>query len=512
MSTFEGSGRFINDELAFYVDFTNKKSFSPNMINYSTWTTGLGGISQNSTIYGSNGFSLNGSGDENIRVIDTDPFGNNSIIWKSSSMDDISGRLIVGSTSLTSSGDGGWNGSRFTIDPNKMYRFSVWTKRTGMTIGSQSGAFYLGFYSYGQDSLFQEIKLKSNGATASNAYFHYTSVAGALSSVNPPNLGGMDVWTLVVGHVWPASTPTASLVIGSDVNGLPLNYNHQDSGIWTQSGHKVGNLYIGDWIWNATSSQTLLRTYLFYSEDIVATQSFVYPRVDLVDGTEPTIQQLLSMPEPVKNLMTNGYNGHNTSLNDIIYTKSANFSPENNGCIIFNSSKEDYIQGTISTTFSMNSASIWFKPSSNINASSTGGTLFQVRNGSSYAMELYLGNVTGLVTNEVITLSTSSPISRTAVTDITITGDTWNNIIINWESTSYAIYLNGEKKLTTPGTSVNVEKNSFVDYLVLGARLQTGVFGSFFNGRMSSVAMWNKTLSNEEILNIYKKGKSKLEI
>jgi hypothetical protein len=127
-------------------------------------------------------------------------------------------------------------------------------------------------------------------------------------------------------------------------------------------------------------------------------------------------------------------------------------------------------------------------------------------------MELYLGNVTGLVTNEVITLSTSSPISRTAVTDITITGDTWNNIIINWESTSYAIYLNGEKKLTTPGTSVNVEKNSFVDYLVLGARLQTGVFGSFFNGRMSSVAMWNKTLSNEEILNIYKKGKSKLEI
>jgi hypothetical protein len=160
----------------------------------------------------------------------------------------------------------------------------------------------------------------------------------------------------------------------------------------------------------------------------------------------------------------------------------------------------------------MNSASIWFKPSSNINASSTGGTLFQVRNGSSYAMELYLGNVTSLVTNEVITLSTSSPISRTAVTDITITGNTWNNIIINWESTSYAIYLNGEKKLTTSGTSVDVEKNSFVDYLVLGARLHTGTIGSFFNGRMSSVAMWNKTLSNEEILNIYKKGKSKLEI
>ena len=39
MSTLEGSGRFVNDGLSFYVDFANKKSFSPNMINYSVWTT-----------------------------------------------------------------------------------------------------------------------------------------------------------------------------------------------------------------------------------------------------------------------------------------------------------------------------------------------------------------------------------------------------------------------------------------------------------------------------------------
>ena len=34
MSTTEGSGRFINDGLVFYVDFANRKSFVPNLLNF----------------------------------------------------------------------------------------------------------------------------------------------------------------------------------------------------------------------------------------------------------------------------------------------------------------------------------------------------------------------------------------------------------------------------------------------------------------------------------------------
>jgi len=510
MSTLEGSGRFVNDGLSFYVDFANKKSFSPNMINYSVWTTGSNGISSNTSLYGSNEFSLNGSSDENVRIESVDPFGDTqSVIWVSNSMDSISGRTVSGTTSLSSSGDGGWNGSKFSIDPTKMYRFSVWTKRNGMTIGpSASGSFYLGFYSYDKNSALIDARSKVSGLTNSNSYFHYTpnSIPSNVLNVRPPLLGGLDVWTLVVGHVWPTNSPTASFIVGSDVNGLPLNYNHQDSGIWTRAGGKVGNLVVGDWIWAGTASKALLRTYLFYSDDVTATQSFVYPRVDLVDGTEPTIQQLLTGVEPVKNLMRNGYNMYSTTVNDIIYVKSSNFSTERNGCLIFNSSKGDNIQGTISTTFSMYSASIWFKTTSDINSASSGSALFQIRNNTGYRVDLYLGSVTGTVVNEVITLAASGT-QRTAVTDISIAGNVWNNIILNWESTSYAIYLNGVKQTTTAGSTTNVPLNTFVDYLVLGARFEPVVGqGSFFNGKIGSFAMWNRTLTLEEITKIYNKA------
>jgi len=513
MSSLEGSGRFVNDGLSFYVDFANKKSFSPNMINYSVWTTGSNGISSNSSLYGANGFSLNGSSDENIRIESVDPFGDTqSVVWVSNSMDSVSGRLIVGSTSYTSSGDGGWNGSKFSIDPKKLYRFSVWTKRNAMTIGpSASGSFYFGFYSYGSDGGGQQIASKISGTNA-NAYFHYTpnSIPSNVSNVSPPVLGGLDVWTLVVGHVWPANTATASLVVGSNVNGLPLNYNHQDSGIWTKNSGKVGNLVVGDWIWNATSSQAILRTYLFYSDDVTATQSFIYPRVDLIDGTEPTIQQLLTGVEPVKNLMGNGYNMYSTTLNDVIYTKSSNFSTEKNGCLIFNSNKKDNIQGTISTTFSMYSASIWFKTTNDITTTSSGSTLFHIRDSSFNRLDLYLGSVTGLVTNEVITLATTitgSTAKRTAVTDITISGNKWNNIIINWESNIYAIYLNGVKQLTTSSSGGNVELNEFFEYITIGSRFDpVAGLGSFFDGKMGSLAMWKRTLTSEEITRIYNKN------
>lgn len=517
MSTIEGSGRFVNDRLVYYVDFANKDSFSPNMINYSIWATGSGGISQNTSLYGSSGFIINGSSDETVRFLADDPFGyTQSVIWKSNSTDSIDGRTVSGTTSLVSSGDGGWDGTIFSIDPTKMYRFSVWTKRDAMTIGpTYSGSFYLGLTTFGSEINVQSLRAKINGATQTNTYFHFTTnpYPSTTASISPPNLGGLNVWSLVVGHVWPAGTATGSLVVGSDVNGLPLNYNHQDSGIWTRAGGKVGNISPGDWIWSATSSYTRLRSYLFYSSDVTATQSFVYPRVDLVDGTEPTIQQLLTGAEPVKNLITNGSNAYSTSLNDIIYSNSTNFSNDKNGCIIFDPIKRNNIQGTISNTFSMYSASIWFNPNSTISSISSGSCLFQVRGINGHRMELYLGNVTALLTNEVITISTEVTPGRTGVTNITISGNEWNNIIINWESTKYEIYLNGIKQTTTFGTSTDSILNPFVNYLVVGARwdLETGL-ASFFNGKISSLAMWQKTLSASEILTIYTKGRSKLGI
>lgn len=497
MSSIEGSGRFINDGLVFYVDFANRKSFSPNLLNYSNWIIGTGSIIASASLYGSSGYTLNGDSIENVRVIGTDPFGNTqSIVWKGYSQD---GTLDSGGA------DGGFLTSRFNIDPTKMYRYSIWTKRDGMTVGlTTSGSFYLGTNVYGSDSSLHSLSSKNTG-TNNNVYFHYTTNSGlsTTASVSPPFLGGLNVWTLVVGHIWPAGTPTASLNIGSDVNGLPLNHNHQDSGIWTISGGKVGNLVVGDWIWNATSSQSLHRSFSFYSSDSTATQSFIYPRVDLIDGNEPTIRQLLTGTEPVKNLMYD---------NDILYPlNNTSFYPANNGVLNFSNTSKNMIAATISNVFDLYSASVWFNLDSDLTPASQGRPIYQFSSPAETPFGLYIGDGTTLLTNETIFLASST--GRTGAISVNISKNEWHNITVTWESTKYGIYLDGVALTTTQGTAVqHVPLNTGVNYAAIGGRISSLSTNLVFDGEISSVSAWNRSLSPAEVARIYQKGRAKLGI
>lgn len=502
MSTFEGSGRFINDGLAFYVDFANKKSFSPNLLNYSNWISGTGSVTATNS-YGMSAYTLNGDTIENVRVLGTDPFGStSSIVWRGFSKD-----------GTHPTGDGGFNTSQFLIDPTKMYRFSVWTKRDGMTVGpTTSGAFYLGVYALGNDGSLNVLNNKNTGAN-SNCYFHVTSnpSISTTASISPPFLGGINVWTLVVGHMWPAGTPTASLNIGSNINGLPLNYEHQDSGVWTRSGGKIGNLSTGDWIWAATSSRASYRTYHFYSSDSTATQSFIYPRVDLIDGSEPTIQQLLNGSEPIKNIIGNGYNINSTSLNDIIYANNnTNFYSASNGSLAFGNTSKNLIGGYISSTFSVYSASVWINLDSTLNTASPGRPIFQLAPPATTSFGLYIGDGTTLLTGETIFLAAGT--GRTGVIGVNIAPNEWHNIVINWESTSYGIYLDGVALTTTSGTNPHVSLNSSTNYISIGGRDNGTTETIVLDGKISSFAVWQRTLSVNEIARIYKKGRTKLGI
>ena len=72
-------------------------------------------------------FSQNGATTENERIDGTNPYGDDSLLWK------------CGNDS-SSGPDGGWNTDYFAIDNTVGYRYSVWVKRTG----SQNGKTYHG--------------------------------------------------------------------------------------------------------------------------------------------------------------------------------------------------------------------------------------------------------------------------------------------------------------------------------------------------------------------------------
>jgi hypothetical protein len=270
MSAYSGPRLTVTD-LAVVIDPKNtiSKPVDTNILNPQTWAVGTGS---------SSGFSQNGSTSENHRILDTDPFGNQSVIWEAR-------------PGSASGADGGWNTSNFSIDKTKMYRYSTWVRRTVQG----NGSFYLGCNGYGSTN---GVLNRGNGSNNTNPYFW---VAGTPTSIG--------VWTLIVGHVWPAGSGTGSF--------------HPDSGRYTISGGKIGGIS-NDFVWRDQTTSARHRSYLYYSTNTSTRQQWCYPRVDVCDGTEPSIQDLLNN-FPNDNYIHDATTGSQTGilLNNIGYTDGA---------------------------------------------------------------------------------------------------------------------------------------------------------------------------------------------
>jgi len=226
---------------------------SGGQIDYSNWTLGDGSIT---------GFRANGHATENNRINGTDPWGNSTIVWE-------------GGNDVDNNADGGWNTARFDIDHTKTYRFSVWINRK--VIGA-NGRAYLGSRGYGGVNGLERV---SDGSLQTNPYFWYSTI--------PPSTFDEDQWVLIVGHVFPSNSTGTS--------------NHPDSGKYTLCDGRIGNTLV-DYRWLPETLESVHRNYLFYSTDTDVRQQFLYPRVDIVDGTEPSIDEILYGFDATKGLGT----------------------------------------------------------------------------------------------------------------------------------------------------------------------------------------------------------------
>ena len=214
------------------------------------WTTGTGSIGI---------FTVNGSSSESQRLYDTDPFGNSSIVWQTNP-DAVSGP------------DGGWNTDKLTVDPTKLYRFSVWIKRATV---NAAGSYY-----FGTNDSAPYVLHMTTGAENTNPYWDNDSMA---------NLS-FDVWYLFVGHVFPVGYRTGTYTIP----------RHPKSGQYTRAAGKVANLAGnngGDMVFQSTVTSLEHRTYHFYSTVTSAHLQFFDPRIELCDGSERTVASLLAGPE-----------------------------------------------------------------------------------------------------------------------------------------------------------------------------------------------------------------------
>jgi len=84
----------------------------------------------------------------------------------------------------------------------------------------------------------------------------------------------------------------------------------------------------------------------------------------------------------------------------------------------------------------------------------------------------------------------------------TITKTQWNNLIIQRQSSIYRLYVNGVLDSSyTPSTNYNITNNN---PLVIGAMIApiSGPVGCM-DGKIDDVGIWNRSLTTQEIKNVY---------
>ena len=219
--------------LALLALFALTNLHSQNLLenDLKNWTVGTGSVT---------GFNQNGSTSENSRENGTGPLGNSVVLWKAK-------------PDSNSNADGGWNTNYHAIDHTKDYRFTVWIKKTN----SNTGNTYLGCNSYNNI-------LTLSGSVNNNPYFF----VGDLPQLNK--------WYLIVGFVHNSSYTGTSNV----------------GGIYDPStGSKVRS--ITDYKFKSTAVTARHRSYLYYDTNTGDRQYFYGPRMEEVNGSEPSVDRLL---------------------------------------------------------------------------------------------------------------------------------------------------------------------------------------------------------------------------
>ena len=260
-----GGPNIERDGLVFAIDASSRRSTlratedSNILPSAHNWTTGEG----NQT-----GYSGNGSSSEQNRVsVNDDPWGRTSITWKTT-------------PDATSGADGGWNSTYYSIDTNYTYRWSVWVRRYTEGTG---GTFYLGM---------NPAPIRNDDNTVQgNPYWYCPSISSLT----------YNRWYLVVGFCF------------------HQNYTggrHPDSGYWykDESGNVLKtdlgfcNTGQSDVRWNPGTTSAQHRTYHYYTTNTSSGIEFAYPRVDKIDGNEPSISELIYRGESgVRGLVTKSF-------------------------------------------------------------------------------------------------------------------------------------------------------------------------------------------------------------
>jgi hypothetical protein len=378
-------------------------------------------------------FNINGPAADNDIEIGANPAGQDVLLWHS--IGDAVGQA-----------NGGWNTDNIPIDSTKTYRYTCWVKRTGTNTGST-------YHGVGGATVCDI----ATGVRDDNPYFF----GGSLPSIGE--------WYLLVGYVYPYNYGTTQ---------------RQNGGVYRKlDGGKYIALYDFKWL-NSTISSTNWRTYLYYATTSATHQYHWNPRVDIVDGSEPTVDQLLSIgvqansnaataqtsannaqssantaqtsannaqtsANNAQNTATNVTNDLNSNVKPTIFTDSTGKitkTPSSNGAGLYlGSTNLGYYNGSVWKTYMSNTGN-FFLSGTGANNLSWDGTTLTINGaitvtGGNAATTTYADGAASTAQSNAISTAASDATSKANAVDAKVFTDAGGRVVKTPSSTGAGLYL-----------------------------------------------------------------------
>lgn len=387
------------------------------------------------------------NGDDNERLIELNPFGQEDVIW------------TVTDDDTTSTADGGWNGVTLNIDNLKMYRYSVWVKRE--VLGN--GHFYFGCRCFDVSGSTLTIRYTHAETGTTNPYFE--------TNVNFGEWGNVGDWYLVVAHVWPYGTPVTS--------------KHPDSGVYDVNGNRIYEITY-DFVWPLGAEKTAHRSYLYYSTIVGTKQAWYSPRLDVCDGTEPDIHNLIHHTNNNKDLISG------IDINNYGATRNVG-----NGCYEFDGTNHIRFD-TPYTELTEGTWEVWFK---GVRA-----------NTSDHGYILHCGNTTSVGDSHITTgfdadgrtygcfdgawVAMNSMVYESA--------DEVRCLTVTWDGSNQHFYINGQLQLSNALTALTYGINARTSIGCDDNNVTRPVVGTVYSTRS-----YTKALTEQEVRNNYIAARSK---
>jgi len=233
------------------------QSYESNIVSpVYPWSLGTG----NDITYGTNDeqmYQRNGIIDKNIRTWRNDPFDKLNVVW------------VAKDTDTANTAEGGFHTPIIDINAseNKTYRFSVWLKQQ-----NNNGAKYFGLLARDTTGNTRSSKLRVSDQTSggnSNPYFWNGDLATN------------DEWYLHVGFVRPEDGT------------IQKQLSDEFAGIYNTAGERV-KISNNEYKYLSGVNGLRLRAYQFYNTAGTGDEVEMWgPRIDVVDGKEPSVQELI---------------------------------------------------------------------------------------------------------------------------------------------------------------------------------------------------------------------------